>query len=339
MPLALGPTSVAVTSSALGADSPEVRARLDLVAPANCATRAELEKRVTSRSDRIRFVGEGERVRALTGEIKPIDDRTVAATLTLVELDGRRSARRVLTHSCEEALDALALVVAVTLDPSSVLRKEPAPEPPPPPPSENPPPPPPSPPPPKPVEVRPTVPVPVAPPEQSAWEASAGLAFEGIYGPPPGILPGGSLYIRLRWERSSALSPALFATASHFERDGYQFGSETADFALNQLRLELCPLRQGKTELAVHYCAMGSGGSLRAGGVQTYGPRTQWRPWWVLGASAVLTVRPTEALEITAALSGGVPLIRDSFQFSSDPFWKGKLVSLTGALGVGLRLP
>ena len=128
MPLALG--LVAVTSSAFGADQPEVRARLDLVAPADCATRSELERRVASRSDRIRFVGAGEPVRALTGEIKPIDDQAFQATLTVVEPDGRRSVRRVLTHSCEEALDALALVVAVTLDPSSAF-KEPTPGPPP----------------------------------------------------------------------------------------------------------------------------------------------------------------------------------------------------------------
>jgi hypothetical protein len=59
----------------------------------------------------------------------------------------------------------------------------------------------------------------------------------------------------------------------------------------------------------------------------------------VLGASAVLTVRPTEALELTAALGGGYPLKRDKFEFSSGPFYSVPLVSLTGALGVGLRLP
>jgi len=74
----------------------------------------------------------------------------------------------------------------------------------------------------------------------------------------------------------------------------------------------------------MHYCAMGSGGSLRAGGVQTYGPRTRWRPWWVLGAATVLTVRPTKALELTLAVGGGYPLIQDSFQFAppSATFYK-----------------
>ena len=69
----LGLMGLAYASSAFGADQPEVRARLDLVAPADCATRAELERRVASRSDRIRFVGASEPVRVLTGEIKPMD--------------------------------------------------------------------------------------------------------------------------------------------------------------------------------------------------------------------------------------------------------------------------
>jgi len=137
MPLALGLMGVTVAPAAFGADQPEVRARLDLVASADCATRSELERRVSSRSDRIRFVGAGEPVRALTGEIKRIDDQTFQAILTVVEPDGRRSVRRVQTHNCEEALDALALVVAVTLDPSSAFR-EPKPQPPPPPPEQPP---------------------------------------------------------------------------------------------------------------------------------------------------------------------------------------------------------
>jgi len=77
---------------------------------------------------------------------------------------------------------------------------------------------------------------------------SFGVAVEGIWGPPPGILPGGALHARLDWERSSALSPAAMLTASHFERNGYrpEGSNDTADFALNQVRLELCPLRAGR---------------------------------------------------------------------------------------------
>ncbi len=147
--------------------------------------------------------------------------------------------------------------------------------------------------------------------------------------------------MRLDWERSRAFSPAFILTASHYERDGYQAEGSTADFALDQLRLELCPLRAGNPKVLMHYCATGSGGSLRAGGVQTYGPRTRWRPWWVVGASTVLTVRPTKAFELTLALGAGYALIQDSFQFAppSPSFYDVKPISVTGSLGVGLRLP
>ncbi len=323
------------------ADS-EIHARLELVAPADCATLSELEQRVAIRSDRIRFVEEPERVRALRAEIKPIDERTVAATLNVVEPDGRRSARRILTHTCDEALDALALVVAVTLDPNSAfsapvpprettsapLPSTPAPSTsqsvaPPPPPSASPP--------------------PNAP---TLWLPSAGISFEGIYGPPPGVLPGGSVYLRLDWERHAPISPSFVLTGSHFQRDGYHAkGGGVADFALDQLKLEACPLRQllakGQrlTQAMVHYCAMGTGGILRAGGVQSYDPRTRRRPWWVLGGSAVLTVRPTDILDIIATVSLGYPLIRDKFRFNPPNFYEVKGISLTSALGVGLTLP
>jgi hypothetical protein len=252
-----------------------------------------------------------------------------------------------LTHSCEEALDALALVVAVTLDPSSALGREPGGEPadssggqPTPPALENPPD--------RNETRRPEVEShreQVAPPRgtpSGSWRTfhvGVGLGLEGIYGPPPGVLPGGSLFFRVGWDRRSVWSPSVIVSGTHFQRDGYRAAGGTADFALDQLRLELCPLAQGQQEVRLHYCAMGTLGELRAAGVRTYEPVTRRRPWWVLGLSAVLTVRPTRALEFTAGFAVGRPMVRDSFEFVPDTIYTVRGISLNATLGVGVILP
>ena len=55
----------------------------------------------------------------MTARIDAGPKGTVVAELTVVEPDGRRFARRLEAPSCAAATDALALVVAITLDPSA----------------------------------------------------------------------------------------------------------------------------------------------------------------------------------------------------------------------------
>ena len=94
-------------------------ARLDVDAAPSCSTRDELIARVAARSTRIRFVSDGAGIPVMTARIDAGPKGTVVAELTVVEPDGRRFARRLEAPSCAAATDALALVVAITLDPSA----------------------------------------------------------------------------------------------------------------------------------------------------------------------------------------------------------------------------
>ena len=111
-----------VTRVAAGQDDPAVTtARLEVQALPDCTTREELAARVAARSHRIRFEDEasGPSVRAT---IAPAPRGGAVAELVIVEPGGRSSSRRLSAGSCAEATDAIALIIALTLDPASASK-------------------------------------------------------------------------------------------------------------------------------------------------------------------------------------------------------------------------
>jgi hypothetical protein len=93
-------------------------ARLEVQALPDCTTREELAARVAARSHRIHFDDEaaGPTVRAV---IAPAPRGGAVGELVIVQPDGRSSSRRLSAASCAEATDAIALIIALTLDPLS----------------------------------------------------------------------------------------------------------------------------------------------------------------------------------------------------------------------------
>ncbi|HEX3904927.1 MAG TPA: hypothetical protein VH853_18985 [Polyangia bacterium] len=93
-------------------------ARLEVQAPPDCTTREELAARVAARSRRIHFDDEasGPSVRAA---IARAPRGGAVGELVIVEPGGRSSSRRLSAPTCAEATDAIALIIALTLDPAS----------------------------------------------------------------------------------------------------------------------------------------------------------------------------------------------------------------------------
>jgi hypothetical protein len=98
--------------------SDSARAHLQLSAPSSCTTASALMARVRLRSRHIQFVDDRSGVPVLGVTIRVAAKQPVAAELTLVWPDGRRSERRVVDASCSQAVDALALLIALALDPN-----------------------------------------------------------------------------------------------------------------------------------------------------------------------------------------------------------------------------
>ena len=325
--------------AAVRAQAQASAARLEVDAQPSCSTRDELIARVSARSTRIRFVPDGAGVPVMTARIEPGPKGTVVAELTVVEPDGRRFARRLEAPSCPAATDALALVVAITLDPSAVTTEAPPP-----------------------ADAKataqpaaPTVTPRAPPPETTVAHVDAGPAGDAvvastrrltvaaaggvIQGPAPVPMPGLALEAQAALDRASLWSPAVILTLTHawtgelVEPDGH------ALFTLDLAGLEACPLRVALSVLEARLCAAGSLGRLSAQGSVTYDPRSAARPFATAGGTVRLSVPVVWRVEVRARFGAGATLWRDAFEFSPAVFHRVDSVTLVGDLGIGVRFP
>jgi hypothetical protein len=329
-------------------------ARLEVDANPGCSSRDELIARVGARSTRIRFVTDGAGVPALAARIEVAPRGGVVAELTVVEPDGRKFARRIEAPSCAAATDALALVVAITLDPSVVATGDtsrPTPAPPtapappeapavsttaPAPPS-TPPPPPPAPP---EVEAAQTISLNGTEPVGAASRyLTAGVSGEAISGPAPTLMPGVGVELQAGLEQGSIWSPALMLSFAHVWSGDVIETAGIAAFTLDQVALDVCPARVVLLRLEARICAAGSVGRLAARGSNTYDPASVARPFATAGGAARLALPFGSRLQLRIRLGVGGTLWRDAFEFNPEVFHRAASVTLVGDVGIGVRFP
>jgi len=336
----------------------EVRAHLEVVEAAGCGSQAELTARVLRRSTRIRFVEPGPGVRRARAELRPAGSDLVASSLSLWTDDGRELVRRLRPARCTDALDALSLVLLVSLDPDAEVGApglEPA-EPnagtssPSSPAAEAPP---------RPAtaERRPANteartaadPAPVdeadedralVPSSGSGWLFRPfGGAFGSVRGgPAPYWMPGFGVFAGLSGPGFPSESVLRLSFSRH-RRSGFEVEGGSAEFELDALRLELCPVGLRVGAVGVHGCLQGELGELEAWGSKTLEPRSAARPWRSVGVSGGAGFRPWRTLELS--LSGGLdhPLVRDRFAFNPEVFHEVGSVGGWLSLGLGLSIP
>jgi hypothetical protein len=316
-------------------------AYLELVAPDGCASRQELIERVRRRSARIRFAAREQAEKTVFAEIRPLAGRAFDAMFTFVQVSGRLSQRHVQAKTCDEALDALALLITLALDaetdekpqvvPASLepapadVSAVPAPAP---------------------SALPAPSPSPVPAPSPSAPAAAepaltvaAGVGGLAAWGPSPEVMPGAFLYAAGSWPSHGVWSPALRLSAIHAARGGYTAPGGTADFALDILGLDVCPLGVSPAGLTLRACATGVLGQLSSSGSDAPAPQTLHRPFAAVGGSLLLMFEPSPHWELLASLGASVPLIRDSFHFRlEEVFFHVRPVTMTAGLGLGFRL-
>ncbi|HEY6475514.1 MAG TPA: hypothetical protein VI456_02970 [Polyangia bacterium] len=366
-PLLVGLTAVTGVAAAAG-EPVTAGARLEVRAPPDCTTREELAARVAARSRRIRFDDDapGPTLRAI---IAPGPRGGAVGELQISEPGGRTATRRIFAPSCAQATDAIALIIALTLDPTSAASatsaspSAPATPTPPPGPLETPPAPnAPAPAPTGEASGRSTAPLSetphpraparvVAPP---ADEASAvvvaspvaarhrfegGVAGEVVSGPAPAALPGLAVYLLAALDRDALWSPAAIVRGTHAWTNGLVEPGGTAAFTLDAVTLDACLLRLAGSTFEARACASGLYGRLAATGTQTYSPATASRPYAAAGGAVVLSAAIGQLLEISGRIGGGASLVRDSFAFSPTVFHRTAAGTLAASLGIGLRFP
>ncbi len=262
---------------------------------------------------------------AVSARIAPTAERRLRATL-LVERPGEPAYRReILADGCDEALEAVAFMIAVALD-LTEAPTEPEPEP----------------------ETRSKPELPAAPvtderPEEAlpttALVPFLGAGVQAVGAAGPQLLVGPELSGGVEWLRGSVWSPTARVTFGWATRDGLQAEGGTAGFALLSGTLELCPLQVRSGALSLHPCAFGNVGRLRAAGSQTLDPQTASRPWWVLGGALRLTWEPLSRLRLTAAARVGASGVRDTFEFEPHVFHRVPAWAPSATLAGEVRFP
>jgi hypothetical protein len=353
--------------SGAAASTPELAvatARLEVRAAADCTSRGDLLARVGRRSPRIRFVEDGAAV-AIRATLAPGRAGGMVAELVLSEPGEKPSSRRLIARSCAEAADGLALIIAVTLDPTSALddtsrgssgtgttggtsssstrstpsstaqvpvggtpdasaspKDEPAV-----------------------VVARPTASVAAsrpsasAPPIASRGRLGADVAALAISGPGPALMPGLAVYAIAALDRDSPWSPAIVVGAMHAWRAGLEEKGGKASFTLDAASLDACAVRWRASTVEARGCATVLAGFLSASGSDSYSQRAATRPFASVGLSAAVGAYLGEHVELSARLSGGWNLVRDSFEFAPNVFYRTAPQTVSASLGVGARLP
>ncbi len=325
----------------------EITVSLALHGPPRCGSESDLASRITWRTSRVRIVPVGSSERHLDVALET-SEGSATATLSLTLPNGRRATRVLKAATCDEAVDAAALVAAVTLDPTASTTPTP-----------------------------PAVdagasgsggaaatggtaagPAPSArPPDGQGGSAGTGdsrseatwsvfVPLELVGGPAPTPLYGVGLGGMGLWERGSVLSPAARLSFAHFFAQEYQEAGGTASFSMNVLSLDLCPARIGNEMIGLFMCGALAYGSLRAEGKQTGDPKTESLEWWVAGGTGLLAFHPIDPIEVSLFGTLGAPLVSGySFQFGCpsgatdcepNVFWEVPKLTIQGGVSLGV---
>jgi hypothetical protein len=319
--------------------APTSAARLEVEASSACASRSELIARVAARAPRVRFVQDSGDLH-ITARFSAAPGGAVIGDVTFTAADAKPSARRVRADSCPEATDALALIIAMTLDPTATRRSSgssetaampshgPSAEAP----SESPS-----------LTSSPSSQEPqpeVGAKARSHRGVSFGLhvAGQSFLGPAPQVMPGAAAYAVVELERGSLWSPSVWLGATHAWQSGVRAQGGTAAFRLSAVSFDVCPLRVRLAPVRLRPCGSASIGRFSAKGSETINPAAEsHRPFWIVGGAAVASIDLFWRLEASARLAVGANLVRDSFEFAPRVFHTVSPITFAGSLGVGMR--
>ena len=321
------------------AEAPATKARLQVSADAACSTRSDLAARVAERSPRIQFVDDA----VIDVQVTLTSPRpgSVVADLVLAAPGAEQPPRRVVARSCAEAADAVALIIALTLDPTQRRQTSAAASPPAgvagPSPVATPAEPPPVTPPAPPETVRAA-----SPPAPGAFaptrrQFGASVAGQTVFGAAPGVMPGVALYATAALDRAGWWAPALVVGATHVWRDDLAEPGGTASFTLDAGSLDLCPLHFRWAWLEARPCASALVGRMSARGSHTEQGASASRPYAVAGAA--VTAGFGSVIELSLRLAVGVTLIRDSYELGGEVFYRAGPITTTFSLGFGKSWP
>jgi hypothetical protein len=335
-------SAVAAPGAGPEATSASTKARLELRGAGDCIAAGDLAARVAARTQRIQFVQDAPiYARVNLTSMRP---GNVVAEVVLAMPGFEPQPRRFAAKTCAEAADAIALIIAVTLDPTLKLTGADTARPSPSPveggadraPTAE-----------KPAEQPPVVKPPESPPvieaapspaaAQARREFAVSVAGQTIFGPGPAVMPGIALsgMAALDWE--GIWSPALFLGATRVWRNDLAETGGNASFTLYAATLDACPLRIRAAWLVARPCAAALVGRLNASGTNTEQPDSAARPFATAGVALAASAGTT--VEVSARVGVGVTLLRDAYEFGGATFHRASPITTSVSMGIGLHWP
>lgn len=361
--LAAGPEGTALDPGAIE----PVRIRFD--GPVSCVDSAGFLSTVLRRTPRARPANADERARVFRVSIAQARDGSMRGEVVVEETAHASKPRTVRTGSCVEVVDALALIVALAIDPHASLAPSSAPSPA----ASSPP-----------LDAglpllpeplpdaavtqddasapAPVVPEPpIAPPVPAAdvakegassptpntqgsgwsWVGTAGATFDFTTASAPGVVFGASLFFDLgreKRERGGIFAPSLRVRAAYYGGQLVMHDTWGAELDWFTGGLDLCPLALRAGTFLAKPCALGEVGALLAtpSGAGIVNAQSQVRPWLAAGGSVLLEWSVLRRLGLEAHLGVRAPITHDEFIFRANySVYSAPSVMFVG--GVGAR--
>ena len=310
-------------------DGEEEPVRLTYRAPDGCPDEADFVARLRARTSRARMAWPGEPAR--TFDVAIDAGPPPSGSVAVLEPDFPMGTRRVQADTCADVADALALVIALSVDPHASL-----------------------------APVTPVATLPAAPPSSSATPepASSALPPAGKESPPPssppraelfagvdlavtsGVAPSalvsGSPYIGWRANAAGAFDPSLRLAFVSATSDAQVLSAGSADFAWTAGRFDVCPVAWGGRLLRLTACARLEAGALRVAARDVPLPETRVRPWLATGPLARAEWVFLQPVFLEAEIGLLLRPTNDRFYFQPDTtVYRVPLFATSGAIGVG----
>ena len=319
--------------------SPEEPLRLEYHVSAGCDDEQQFFAALRARAPRARLARSDEPARVFNVEIEQSTKGT-RARLTIREPSGQRTVRDLETTDCREAVDALALIAALAVDPQaaaenvqrgseakstpgdrSAATKAPLDL------STV-----------KSSEAAPGADVPVLSSPSWIWVAS--VAGSGRGGVAPGLLLGGRLGIGLERNQDGWWAPSVRVAAEYATRGAFAVEGGVATFAYAAGSLEICPIRVPKGgRVLARPCITADLGVLHASGSDVPNARSASRLWLAAGGLVRLEWRFSARIGAELDIGCTFPVWRDRFRFDPRLIYEVAKTSGIAALGVTMHFP
>jgi hypothetical protein len=298
-------------------------------APPGCPDEQAFYGAVQSRTARVRVAPEAEATYVFHVRITRDPAGSVGELRTV--RDGREGAgRRVEGSTCEEVMQALALTVALSVDPSASIVAAPSASAPPLPSASS-----------KPVPLpppRPVRPPPPAAPLAPSWTFEVGV--EGLVAEQvdPFVSAGGALVGGIAQTREGLWAPSVDIAIGQLRNDVFSTPSDAA-VTLTLASVTACPVHWPFWQASdVRFCAVGQGGSMVARGREVLRPRSIGRAWFGVGpaAQARLVLFSRFVVKLDIALM--VPFAPRQFVIDEPPRVVAETPAFSPFAGIGVSV-